>query len=198
MAYRASKRPSDFCPFCDGIMQSSITAANELPSVVHCEHCQGSLVPVVVAGFWRRLGAACIDLGLLLLTAGPLVYGLYRVIGTSLVPPSESLFEAALYFFALSPHTIFLWILPFLLLSGLYVGIFQTLFSATLGQRLFRVRVSTRSGSSLSLVRAGIRTLALGLSLLPFGLGFLWIAFDRHKRSLHDYLAGTYVVRSFS
>ena len=27
------------------------------------------------------------------------------------------------------------------------------------------------------------------------GLGFAWIGFDREKRGLHDWLAGTYVVR---
>ena len=33
------------------------------------------------------------------------------------------------------------------------------------------------------------------LSILPLGLGFLWIAFDERKQGWHDKLAGTVVVR---
>ena len=38
------------------------------------------------------------------------------------------------------------------------------------------------------------RYFAYFLSLLPFGLGYIWIAFDPQKQGWHDKLAGTVVV----
>lgn len=55
--------------------------------------------------------------------------------------------------------------------------------------------VDARSGQHLSLRQALLRYMAYGLSLLPLGLGFFWIAFDPRKQGLHDRLAGTLVVR---
>lgn len=39
------------------------------------------------------------------------------------------------------------------------------------------------------------RYLAYYVSLIPFGLGFIWVAFDGRKQGWHDKLAGTVVVR---
>ncbi|MGA7985503.1 MAG: RDD family protein [Burkholderiales bacterium] len=39
-----------------------------------------------------------------------------------------------------------------------------------------------------------IRFLGYFVSIVPLGLGFLWIAFDRKKRGWHDLIAGTVVV----
>ena len=49
-------------------------------------------------------------------------------------------------------------------------------------------------GDRPSVLRAFVRTLGYGIAVLPFSLGVLWIGFDREKRGLHDWLAGTYVV----
>ena len=40
-----------------------------------------------------------------------------------------------------------------------------------------------------------IRYLAYYISLLPLGLGFLWIAFDDRKQGWHDKIAGTVVIQ---
>lgn len=39
------------------------------------------------------------------------------------------------------------------------------------------------------------RYFAYFVSLLPLGLGYLWVAFDGKKQGWHDKLAGTVVVR---
>jgi uncharacterized RDD family membrane protein YckC len=39
------------------------------------------------------------------------------------------------------------------------------------------------------------RYLAYYLSLLPFGLGFFWVGWDKRKQGWHDKLAGTVVIR---
>ena len=33
------------------------------------------------------------------------------------------------------------------------------------------------------------------LSVIPFGLGLLWVAFDKKKQGWHDKMSGTIVVR---
>ena len=80
------------------------------------------------------------------------------------------------------------------LVAGLYLLLFQWLRGQTPGMRLLGLRVIDGHGAPPSLPRALARTLALLLSGLLFSLGFLWIAFDREKRGLHDWLAGTWVV----
>jgi uncharacterized RDD family membrane protein YckC len=64
----------------------------------------------------------------------------------------------------------------------------------TPGKRLVRIMVVDVYGDRPSVLRALLRTIGYGLSVLPFSLGVLWIGFDREKRGLHDWLAGTYVV----
>ena len=44
--------------------------------------------------------------------------------------------------------------------------------------------------------RALVRTAGYVVSVASLGLGFLWIAFDSEKRGLHDWMAGTYVVKT--
>jgi len=40
-----------------------------------------------------------------------------------------------------------------------------------------------------------VRYIGYFVSVIPFGLGFIWIAFDSKKQGFHDKLAGTVVVR---
>ena len=64
------------------------------------------------------------------------------------------------------------------------------------GKRLVGVRVVTWYGEPPTLVRSLVRTFGYLLSAALLWLGFIWIGFDREKRGLHDWIAGTYVVRS--
>ena len=48
------------------------------------------------------------------------------------------------------------------------------------------------------MARTLLRTSGYVLSAVLFSLGFLWIGFDREKRGLHDWIAGTYVIRADS
>jgi uncharacterized RDD family membrane protein YckC len=40
-----------------------------------------------------------------------------------------------------------------------------------------------------------VRGLSAFLSLVVFGLGFIWVAFDDAKQSWHDKVAGTTIVK---
>lgn len=64
----------------------------------------------------------------------------------------------------------------------------------TLGLRLVRLRVISVHGTLPGPLRGLLRFVALGLSVMPAGLGWLWCLFDRERRALHDHLAGTFVV----
>lgn len=59
---------------------------------------------------------------------------------------------------------------------------------------LLGLRVVDRQGDAVRQRRALIRTFALPLSVIPFGLGMLGVLFDREHRALHDMIAGSVVV----
>jgi uncharacterized RDD family membrane protein YckC len=67
----------------------------------------------------------------------------------------------------------------------------------TLGMALFGIRVVRRDGSRARPGNAVKRALALPLSFLTFGIGFLPIIFGKERRALHDAIAGTAVVYSW-
>jgi uncharacterized RDD family membrane protein YckC len=67
----------------------------------------------------------------------------------------------------------------------------------TFGMAVFGVRVVQPDGTDASWRQAIVRTLALPLSFLLFGLGFLGILVGDRRRALHDVIAGTAVVYSW-
>jgi uncharacterized RDD family membrane protein YckC len=82
-----------------------------------------------------------------------------------------------------------------LLLQFLYFGWLWSTSGQSLGMRVTNIRVVRRDGSSLSLVRAGLRgTVGYWISGLIFGLGFIWAAFDGRKEAWHDKLFDTAVL----
>ena len=65
----------------------------------------------------------------------------------------------------------------------------------TLGRMALRIAVVRRDGHPVSYGRALARTLGGGLDVLTLGLGRLVALFNRRRRSLADFVAGTRVVR---
>lgn len=65
-------------------------------------------------------------------------------------------------------------------------------YGTTLGKRPFRIYVvSNTDFLPITLKQSIIRTLGYALSYIPFGAGFLMVAFQPEKRGLHDLVAGT-------
>ena len=82
-----------------------------------------------------------------------------------------------------------------LLLQFLYFGWLWSTSGQSLGMRVTNIRVVRRDGSSLSMVRAGLRgTVGYWISGLIFGLGYIWAAFDGRKEAWHDKLFDTAVL----
>ena len=66
----------------------------------------------------------------------------------------------------------------------------------TLGKRLLGARVVDESGEPIGYLRALGRCVATIVAAIPFGLGLAAAGFRRDRRGLHDFLAGTRVVRT--
>lgn len=64
----------------------------------------------------------------------------------------------------------------------------------TLGKALLGLRVLGREGDVLSGWRSALRAVALPISFLLFGAGFLGIVLNKERRALHDLIAGSVVV----
>ena len=67
----------------------------------------------------------------------------------------------------------------------------------TVGMALLGIRVVTTEGDAISGRQAVIRTVALPMSFLFFGLGFLGILLNKDRHAWHDRLARTVVVYSW-
>lgn len=75
-----------------------------------------------------------------------------------------------------------------------YFTLFHFLTSQTPGKMLMRLRVETETGAPLAFSQAFLRSTGGLFSLLPLGLGFMSIFFNRQRRGWNDRLAGTLVV----
>ena len=81
-----------------------------------------------------------------------------------------------------------------LFMSAAYFVFFWTVAGITPGKALLGVRVVTRDGGRVSLVRSMIRLFGYTLSTLFYGLGYLWIAIDNRREAWHDKIARTAVI----
>jgi uncharacterized RDD family membrane protein YckC len=80
-----------------------------------------------------------------------------------------------------------------LLMSALYLGLFNAFGQGTPGMRYARIALSTFEGEIPSRKMRFNRLAALILSVLPVGVGMLWSIFDEDRLSWHDRLSGTYL-----
>lgn len=156
------------------------------------------------AGFWRRFGAVIIDL-IILGIVSALIFSLVR--GSSYPSPEiESLILQALQRGDLqtamnistkasytTPLDVFVnYLLPFLAAVILWIKFLGTPGKLLLGCKI----VDATTGNALSVKQATIRYFAYIVSILPFFLGFIWIAFSKRKQAFHDMIAHSVIVVS--
>lgn len=78
------------------------------------------------------------------------------------------------------------------------LGVLVGLTGQSVGKWTTGLRIELLDGRVPGIGRALLRHfIGYPLSLLPFGLGFLIVTVSSHGRALHDYLAGTVVVRDY-
>lgn len=64
----------------------------------------------------------------------------------------------------------------------------------TLGMRSWYIYVVNESNTVLNWKQASLRYVCSLLSLIIFGLGFVWALFDKRKFALHDHLSKTKLI----
>lgn len=132
-------------------------------------------------GFWPRVGAALIDTLLLLCITVPLVTSIY---GRQYWSSTDWIHGPADF--------LINWLLP-----AVAVVLFWVYRQATPGKIAVGARiVDARTGDKPGTGQLVGRYLAYYVSIIPFMLGILWVAFDPRKQGWHDKLAGTVVVRT--
>ena len=147
------------------------------------------------ASLWRRIGAWLIDAAVL----APFGWAYTKAAGAFMrhpPPPTQNTGLDYLVNRIDAYHGLFV---PTLALAGVILLVYSALFhwlgGRTPGKRLFGIRLVDGTGRpptlARSLVRAGLSLVSLGL----LGLGYLMALFTRRRRSMHDALSGTYVVR---
>lgn len=82
-----------------------------------------------------------------------------------------------------------------LLFTAGYFVISWTRGGQTIGMRAWRLRVTNEDGSRVKWPRALLRFVLACFSLAFLGAGFWWQFFDREKRSAHDAIARTRMMR---
>ena len=134
------------------------------------------------AGLLRRLGAMIYD-GLLLVALFMVATALFLPFtgGEAVHPRATPLLESAYRGVLL------------LVVVGFH-GLFWTRRGQTLGMASWRLRVEREDGRLLDWGDTLRRLAWAFVSLLPLGLGYLWILFDPQRRAWHDRLSRTRVV----
>lgn len=133
------------------------------------------------AGFAPRLGATLIDWLLLTLITVPVMFLIYT--------PEELILSEDMI--AGPGDFIISYVFPIVATI-----LFWRYKCATPGKMWLKMKVVDEvTGEPMSYLQSTIRYFAYIISIIPLGLGFLWIIWDSKKQSWHDKIARTVVVR---
>jgi uncharacterized RDD family membrane protein YckC len=156
---------------------------------------EGVAMPGAVryGGFWIRLAARVID-GIVLwlinaLVSAPLILAFFGTVTPGQAPTPDPGKLGA--FFALYGLVMLLQIA----VSAAYEVLFLGRFGATPGKMACGLRVMTAECHPVSYGRAFGRYFGTWLSGLTLGIGYIMAAFDDQKRSLHDRVCDTRVIK---
>ena len=132
-------------------------------------------------GFWKRTVAVLVDAFLIILVTLPILIWAYGFEYLN----NEHMEKGSLDF-------IINYVFP-----TIAVILLWKYYQATPGKMIFKATiVDAKTGGKPTLKQWIIRYLGYFVSLLPFGLGYFWVAFDKKKQSFHDKLAKTLVIQS--
>ena len=155
-------------------MESSSSSSPEAPAAPPAKQ------PEYV-GFWKRLLAFVIDMLIILVITVPLLLAIY---GREYLELAQQGGFAGFWDFMIQ-----------VVLPTIAVILLWKYRGATPGKMAISARiVDAKTGGTPSTGRLVARYFGYIASMLPFFIGFLWIAFDRRKQGFHDKIAGTLVV----
>jgi uncharacterized RDD family membrane protein YckC len=136
------------------------------------------------AGFWIRVGAWFIDY-IIMAIASVIIYVPLTFMGFS------SFDEPAAFAIVQMISTIFNFIIP-----AVYESWFVGKYAATPGKMACKLKVVMSDGDRVSFARAIGRHFAKYISWLILGIGYIMAGFDEQKRTLHDRICDTRVIKS--
>jgi uncharacterized RDD family membrane protein YckC len=150
---------------------------------------------IVVAGFWRRIGALLVDAVITLPAALVLALITCRLVHLRL-PGRQAFAPDRLLDLLVAADPALITVLCLVTaIIVIYCGAFLILGGRTLGMRALGLRLIDVYGEAPRAARVLVRLLAGMVSVATLGLGLGWAAIDRDKRALHDHVAGTFVIR---
>ena len=133
-------------------------------------------------GFWKRFVAFLIDTFILIVVIVPLLVAIYGLNYLELARAGGGM--AGFWDFLIQ-----------VVLPMIAVILFWKYRGATPGKMAISAKiVDAASGGPPSTGRLVLRYFAYLVSIIPLGLGFIWIAIDRRKQGFHDKIAATMVV----
>ena len=135
------------------------------------------------AGFWIRFGAIFID-GIIISVVNLMIHIPLVIFMTSGVE-KPSVFATSQIL-----TTLIQFVFP-----AVYTTWFLGKYSATPGKMACKVKVVTADGGRVSYARALGRHFAKWISWMILGIGFIMAAFDDERRTLHDRICDTRVIR---
>ncbi len=178
---KSAEGGSKFCSQCGVALPVTTGSTGAITShpVTRAGPTFGSLP--LYAGFWKRAGAFVVD-SLVLGVANALVTGIVVVGAGHLGGINGPSFEL--------PVSLAIWLFGWLYFALLESSRYQ----ATLGKRVFDIKVVDLAGGRISFAHATGRYFGKILSASLLGIGYLMAGFTTRKQALHDKLAGCLVV----
>jgi uncharacterized RDD family membrane protein YckC len=153
---------------------------------------------VFVVGFWKRAAAAAIDLAIVIPAALLITLIVSKIAGVHLPPKNMKLTDFDLWIdLVLATDPALVMGLVLMLAIGMtYLIVFHIVLGRTLGMRVLKIKIIDVYGDPPSPARSLARCAGYLAGVATLFLGFLWVGFDSEKRGLHDWIAGTYVIRA--
>ena len=132
------------------------------------------------AGFWTRFGAKFVD--------GLILFITFIVLNMLLIPARTALADQNKLFAVI--YNILVIVIP-----AVYSTWFLGKYGATPGKMAAKIKVVTADGGKVSYARAFGRHFAEWLSSLILLIGYIMAAFDDQRRTLHDRICNTRVIK---
>jgi uncharacterized RDD family membrane protein YckC len=136
------------------------------------------------AGFWIRFGAIFID-GIIMLIVNKIISIPLGFIGATSFEQPAVMVVTGLFMILLQ-----------IAIPAVYDIWFVGKYAATPGKMACKIKVVTADAGQVSYARALGRHFAKWISGFTLGIGYLMAAFDDQKRSLHDRICDTRVIRA--
>ncbi len=185
---------------------------------LYCSHCGASVTPgdaycskcsapqpaayvvaaagaprVQYAGFWIRFAAWLLDAIIISIAFTPVQIGIFGAMGVSIGLGAQQ--DPARMMAVLLP-ALFLTSLLSIAVGWLYEALLTSSSKqATVGKMACGLRVTDLQGRRLTFARASGRYFAKMLSSMTLLIGYIIAGFTERKQALHDFIAGTYVLK---